>query len=114
MLQITSNLVNDVMDYYKGADTSERQGFKRVTQSGLLSAREVWIGTILVLFLAIAVGSYLIWLRGPWVLVIGLISILSSIAYTAGPFPLAYNGFGDLFVFIFFGFVSLCGSVLIW
>jgi 1,4-dihydroxy-2-naphthoate octaprenyltransferase len=113
MLQIVSNLVNDVMDFHKGADTSERQGFKRVTQSGLLTDKEVWAGTAVVILLAVIAGGYLVWLRGMWVLVIGLISILSAIAYTAGPFPLAYNGFGDLFVFIFFGFVSLCGSVFV-
>lgn len=113
MLQIVSNLVNDVMDFKKGADTKERLGFKRVTQSGLLSAREVWSGVGVFVFLAILAGSYLIWLRGIWVLVIGVLSILSAIAYTAGPYPLAYNGFGDIFVLIFFGFVSLCGSVFV-
>ena len=113
MIQIISNLVNDVMDFNKGADTEQRQGFKRVTQSGLLSQKEVWGGVVLALILAFLAGSYLIWLRGYWVLLIGVISILSSIAYTAGPFPLAYNGFGDLFVLIFFGFVNLCGSVFV-
>ena len=113
MIQIISNLVNDVMDFNKGADTEQRQGFKRVTQSGLLSQKEVWGGGVLAIILAFLAGSYLIWLRGYWVLLIGVISILSSIAYTAGPFPLAYNGFGDLFVLIFFGFVNLCGSVFV-
>jgi|APSaa5957512576_1039674.scaffolds.fasta_scaffold00053_47 1,4-dihydroxy-2-naphthoate polyprenyltransferase len=113
MIQIISNLVNDVMDFNKGADTEQRQGFKRVTQSGLLSQKEVWGGVVLAIILAFLAGSYLIWLRGYWVLLIGVISILSSIAYTAGPFPLAYNGFGDLFVLIFFGFVNLCGSVFV-
>ncbi len=113
MFQIISNLVNDVVDFNKGTDTEERLGFKRVTQSGLLSQREVWAGVFLAIFLALIAGSYLIWLRGYWVLLIGVVSILASIAYTAGPVPLAYNGFGDLFVLIFFGFVNLCGSVYV-
>ena len=111
LVQIISNLVNDVMDYYKGADTEKRTGFQRVTQSGLLSPKEVWAGVVLCILLAGAAGGYIIWLRGSWALALGIFSILSAIAYTAGPFPLAYNGFADIFVFIFFGLVNLCGSV---
>ena len=111
LLQITSNLVNDVMDFKKGADSSARQGFQRVTQSGLLSSRQVWTGIVVVILLAAAAGSYLIWLRGWWALFIGGLAILFAIAYTAGPFSLAYHGLGDLFVMVFFGFAALCGTV---
>lgn len=111
LLQITSNLVNDVMDFKKGADSSARQGFPRVTQAGLLSPRQVWTGIAVVILLAAAAGSYLIWLRGWWALLIGGLAILFAIAYTAGPFSLAYHGLGDLFVMVFFGFAALCGSV---
>ncbi len=113
MLQISSNLVNDVMDSKLGADNEERHGFERVTQAGLLSSKEVWAGTIFVLLIALITGFYFVWLRGPWIILIGVVSIISSIAYTAGPFPLAYNGYGDIFVLIFFGFVNLCGSVYV-
>lgn len=111
LLQITSNLVNDVMDFKKGADRSGRQGFQRVTQDGLLSPRQVWTGIVLVIFLAGVTGSYLVWLRGIWALLIGGLAIVFAVAYTAGPFSLAYHGLGDLFVMIFFGFAGLCGTV---
>jgi 1,4-dihydroxy-2-naphthoate octaprenyltransferase len=111
LLQITSNLVNDVMDFKKGADRSGRQGFQRVTQDGLLSPRQVWTGIALVIFLAVAAGSYLVWLRGIWALLIGGLAIVFAVAYTAGPFSLAYHGLGDLFVMVFFGFAGLCGTV---
>ena len=65
LLQIISNLANDVMDFSRGADTDQRQGFQRVTQSGLLSPRQVWTATALLIGLTIAAGTYLVWLRGP-------------------------------------------------
>lgn len=111
LLQITSNLVNDVMDFKKGADSSARQGFQRVTQSGLLSPRQVWAGIALVILLATAAGSYLVWLRGVWLLLIGGLAIFFAVVYTAGPFSLAYHGLGELFVMVFFGFAALCGTV---
>lgn len=111
LLQITSNLVNDVMDFKKGADSSQRQGFQRVTQSGLLTPRQMWTGIVFVILLTAASGFYLIWLRGIWALLIGALAILFAVVYTAGPFSLAYHGLGDLFVMVFFGFAGLCGTV---
>ncbi len=113
LLQITSNLANDVMDFSRGADTSSREGFQRATQSGLLSSREVWGGTLVTIGLTIAAGSYLIWLRGFWVLLIGLLSIIFALAYSAGPFPLSYHGLGGIFVLIFFGLAGVCGTVYV-
>lgn len=113
MIQIATNMVNDVVDFSKGADTEERTGPLRVTQTGLLSPREVWLGVAAVFGLAALVGLYLYWLAGWPVLVLGAVSILSGIAYTAGPFPLAYNGLGDVFVLIFFGYVAVGGTVFV-
>lgn len=110
LLQIGANLANDVFDFKKGADTSERLGPLRVTQAGLLSPGQVMAGMWVTFGLATLTGLYLVWLGGWPIVAIGLLSILSAIAYTGGPFPLGYNGLGDIFVFIFFGLVAVCGT----
>jgi 1,4-dihydroxy-2-naphthoate octaprenyltransferase len=110
LLQIGSNLANDVFDYKKGVDTTKRLGPMRVTQAGLLTPTHVLVGMWTVFGLAALIGLYLIWVGGWPVVVIGLASIAAAVAYTGGPFPLGYHGLGDLFVFIFFGLVAVCGS----
>lgn len=110
LLQIGSNLANDVFDYKKGTDTKERTGPLRVTQAGLLTPRQVMIGMWAVFALAFLIGTYLIWIGGWPVLTIGILSIIFAIAYTGGPFPLGYHGLGEIFVFIFFGPVAVCGT----
>lgn len=110
LIQIGTNFANDVFDYQKGADTSDRLGPLRVTQAGLLKPNEVLFGTIVTFGLAAFIGLYLVWLGGWPILVIGLLSIAAGLAYTGGPFPFGYKGLGDLFVFIFFGPVAVCGT----
>lgn len=112
-IQIGTNLANDVFDYEKGADTHERLGPLRVTQAGLLSPTAVRRGMILSFALAMLCGVYLTWVCGPLIVLIGLLSIASGIAYTGGPYPLGYNGLGDLFVFVFFGLVAVCGTAFV-
>jgi 1,4-dihydroxy-2-naphthoate polyprenyltransferase len=113
LLQIASNLANDVVDYEKGLDTAERLGPTRVVQAGLLSARAVTVGLVLVLALALLVGVYLTWVAGSAVVVMGLASMAAAVAYTAGPFPLGYHGLGEVAVILFFGFVAVCGTVYV-
>ena len=110
LLQIGSNLANDVFDFERGTDTAERLGPVRVTQAGLLSPRQVKIGMFIVFALAALLGLYLAWLGGWPIILLGLAAIISAIAYTGGPFPLGYHGLGDLFVFIFFGLASVAGT----
>lgn len=108
-IQIGTNLVNDAIDFKKGADTEKRIGPKRVTQSGLLTPRQVMTGAFVCFALAMATGIPLV-IAGGWVIVaIGLLSLLLAYGYTGGPFPLAYLGLGDLFVFLFFGLVAVGG-----
>jgi 1,4-dihydroxy-2-naphthoate octaprenyltransferase len=109
LLQIGANFANDVFDYLKGADKA-RRGPTRVTQSGLLTPRQMLIGTAVVFVLAALIGVYLVLVGGWPILLIGAISILCALAYTAGPFPLAYRGLGDLFAFVFFGVVAVLGT----
>jgi len=108
-LQVTSNLVNDVADFKKGTDTDERLGPARACAQGWLTPREVWIGTGLCILLAVASGLPLMLHAGLPLVVLGALSVLAAVAYTAGPFPLAYLGLGEVFVFLFFGHVAVAG-----
>lgn len=110
LIQIGTNFANDVFDHEKGADTAERLGPTRAVQSGILSARAVKLGMFTAFFAAFLAGLYLTAVGGAPVVVIGIASILSGIAYTGGPYPLGYHGLGDLFVLVFFGFVAVCGT----
>lgn len=110
LLQIGANLANDVFDFKKGADTSERLGPPRVTAMSWLSPNQVLMGMAAALGLAALVGLYLVSVGGWVILGIGILSILCAVAYTGGPFPLGYHGLGDLFVFLFFGLAAVCGT----
>jgi len=110
LLQVGSNLANDVFDYEKGADQGERHGPLRVTQAGLLTPGQVKKGIFFVFGLSALLGLYLTFMGGWPILVLGVVAILSAIAYTGGPFPLGYHGLGDLFVFIFFGLAAVAGT----
>lgn len=113
LLQIGTNFANDVFDYEKGADDERRLGPTRAVQAGLLPARHVRLGMGVAFGLATLAGAYLTAIAGWAVVVIGIASVLSGIAYTGGPFPLGYHGLGDLFVLIFFGFVAVCGTAFV-
>ncbi|MFB6121062.1 MAG: 1,4-dihydroxy-2-naphthoate polyprenyltransferase [Halobacteriaceae archaeon] len=110
LIQIGTNFANDYFDAVKGADTEEREGFTRVTQSGLIAPESVWRATLATFALAILVGCYLVYVGGVPILVVGLASVASGLAYTGGPYPFGYYGLGDLFVFVFFGLVAVAGT----
>ena len=110
LIQIGTNLTNDYYDFHKGADTAERVGPVRVTQSGLIAPGTVLAAAAGCFALAVVVGMYLVF-RGGWpFVVIGLLSVLAGWAYTGGPYPLGYHGLGDLFVLVFFGLVAVPGT----
>lgn len=110
LLQIGSNLANDVYDDERGADTADRLGPTRVTQAGLLTRKQVKTGMKVVFAIAFLLGLYLTWVRGWMVLVIGIAAIVAAIAYTGGPWPLGYHGLGEVFVFLFFGVTAVVGT----
>lgn len=107
LIQIGTNFANDYFDFIKGSDTDERIGFRRATAAGLTTPKQMLNATILTMTLAFFLGLYLVWSAGWVILIIGLLSLLFGILYTGGPFPLGYNGLGDVFVFIFFGTVAV-------
>lgn len=110
LIQVGTNLANDYYDHRRGADAPNRFGPPRAAASGLLSAPRILAVALACFALSAGVGLYLVYLAGWPILVVGLLSIASGYAYTGGPYPLGYHGWGDLFVFVFFGFVAVAGT----
>ena len=112
-IQVGANLANDVADFRRGADTSERIGPPRVTQLGLLSQRHVLAGMWAAFGLATLAGLYLVAVAGWPVVAVGLASIAAALAYTGGPWPFGYHGLGEVFTFVFFGLVAVVGTYFV-
>jgi len=110
LIQVGTNFANDLYDYLKGADNDDRVGPVRAVQAKLISVQSMKYLMIGTFFMAILCGIPLVIRGGYPILIIGLVSIISGYAYTAGPYPLGYNGWGDLFVFCFFGPIAVCGT----
>lgn len=110
LIQIATNLANDYYDFVRGGDTADRVGPVRVTQAGLIAPSAVRSAMILVLLSAFVPGAYLVSVAGWPIVAIGLVSLACAVLYTGGPFPLAYHGLGDVFVFVFFGLVAVGGT----
>jgi 1,4-dihydroxy-2-naphthoate octaprenyltransferase len=110
LLQVGTNFANDYYDAMKGADTEEREGFTRVTQAGIIAPERVRRAMVLAFGAAILVGTYLVYIGGVPILVVGLSSVAAGVLYTGGPYPYGYRGLGDLFVFVYFGLVAVTGT----
>ncbi len=110
LIQVATNFANDYYDFFHGADREDRLGPTRVTQAGLIQPGTVRNAAFASLLLAAVLGLVLI-REGGWpIAVIGIAGLVCAVAYTGGPYPLAYHGLGDLFVFIFFGVIAVCGT----
>ena len=112
LIQIGTNYCNDYCDFKKGAD-KERVGPVRATQAGLVSPKQMKLATLFVFSLALLLGIYLVSIGGIPILLIGILSLIFGTLYTAGPYPLAYIGLGELFVLVFFGPVAVGGTYLL-
>ncbi|WP_254537899.1 1,4-dihydroxy-2-naphthoate polyprenyltransferase [Halomarina litorea] len=110
LLQVGTNFANDYYDAVRGADTEEREGFTRVTAGGLIDPPEVKRAMYLTFATAILLGTYLVYVGGLPIVVVGLTSVAAGILYTGGPYPYGYRGLGDLFVFVYFGLVAVTGT----
>ncbi len=109
-IQVGTNLINDALDFKKGADTEARLGPTRVTQAGLISHEKVFLAGLICFGVAMVFGLPLVMAGGWLILVVGIVSLICGYAYTAGPYPLAYKGLGELFVILFFGVVAVAGT----
>jgi 1,4-dihydroxy-2-naphthoate polyprenyltransferase len=107
LIQIGTNFANDYYDFVHGADHGGRVGPTRAVAAGWVAPAAMRRAMWAVFAAAFLVGLALVARGGPWLLVIGIASIVCGIAYTGGPYPLGYHGLGDLFVFVFFGLVAV-------
>lgn len=116
-LQILSNFANDYGDGMKGTDNQDRVGPKRAIQSGVISPESMKRAIILTSVLTLISAIILIYYAfrdtnlgySLFYLVLGILAIASAIRYTVGNSAYGYRGFGDVFVFVFFGLVSTLG-----
>jgi len=109
-LQVATNLANDYWDAKRGVDSSERLGPVRATQSGLLAPDAVRRAMWIALAVALIAGLPLVYRGGMPIVVIGMASMIGAVAYSAGPYPLASLGLGELLAFLFFGLVAVSGT----
>ena len=113
LVQVGTNFANDYYDFVRGADTAARVGPRRAVAAGLITPAAMRAAMAGVFAAAFLVGLGLVAWGGPWLIAIGVASIVCGVAYTGGPFPLAYHGLGDVFVFLFFGLVAVGGTYFV-
>jgi 1,4-dihydroxy-2-naphthoate polyprenyltransferase len=112
-LQVAANLINEYYDFKRGAEDLKQSGQGMVIKQGLLTPQQVLIGAVVTVLAGVAIGLYLLTQTGPLLFWIGLGGVLVVITYTAGPFPLAYNGLGEVAVFIFMGPLMVLGAYFV-
>lgn len=119
ILQLLSNMANDLGDFQHGTDTTgERVGPQRTVQSGAITPQQMKKGIVIAISIAALVGVLLIYIALQFMsikyilifLLLGIASIVAAIKYTAGKNPYGYKGMGDIFSFTFFGLVSVVGT----
>jgi len=106
--QIASNFANDYFDFKKGADKKDRLGPERAVASGWITPKAMLAATFITLGLACLCGCMLLFFAGWELIPVGIAIALCVLAYSAGPFPLAYNGLGDVCVVLFYGVIPVC------
>lgn len=109
-LQTAANLINEYADFKRGADELKQAGQSMTLKNKLLSAEEIRNGAIVSVLAGCFIGLFLLSQSGIWLLWIGLGGVIVAITYTAGPFPLAYNGLGEVAAGIFMGPLIVIGA----
>lgn len=110
LIQIGTNLHNDVVDFERGNDRPDRVGPLRVTAAGWVSPRTMHRATVGTFALAALLGMYLVWIGGWTILLAGVASLGAGLAYSGGPRPVSHTPWGEAFVLVFFGWVAVTGS----
>jgi len=110
LIQVATNFINEIYDNRKGADTAERLGPTRAVASGMISEQLMIRVSVAILAITFLLGLYLVKVGGWPILLVGLLSLFFAWGYTGGPYPLAYNGLGEVFVFLFFGVIAVVGT----
>ena len=106
-MQIDANFINDFFDYLKGSDREDRLGPERACAQGWITLNAMKHGIASATILSCILGVIILFFSGLEMIPVGLLCILFAFLYTAGPYPLAYHGWGDVLVIIFFGFVPV-------
>ena len=118
LLQVLSNFANDYGDFKKGTDNEQRVGPKRALQSGIITEKAMLRAVVVFSVLSLSSGIVLIWLSlrdfSDWrmllMLLFGIAAVAAAIKYTVGKNAYGYSGWGDVFVFIFFGLMAVTGT----
>jgi 1,4-dihydroxy-2-naphthoate octaprenyltransferase len=109
-LQTAANLINEYFDYVRGADELKEAGQGMTIKGKILTPREVAFGAIFSVVAGSLIGLYLLSQSGPLLWWIGVGGVLVAVTYTAGPFPLAYHGLGELAAGVFMGPLIVIGA----
>lgn len=107
MMQIAANLINDLYDYLKGSDGEDRLGPLRATSQGWISESAMKKGIAIVIAAGCLCGLSLLFFTNWEIIFVGIFCVLFAYFYTSGPYPLSYNGLGDIAVVLFFGLVAV-------
>lgn len=107
LMQINANFINDLFDFIKGTDREDRLGPERACAQGWISPKGMKTGICITTVLAGITGLSLLFFGGLELIPIGVACMVFAFLYTAGPYPLAYHGWGDVLVLVFFGFVPV-------
>lgn len=110
LMQVAANFINDLYDHLKGTDREDRLGPERACAQGWITPHAMHVGIAMIVVLACATGCTLLLWGGVELIAVGVICVLFAFFYTAGPYPLSYNGWGDVLVLVFFGFVPVGGT----
>lgn len=110
LIQIITNFINEIYDYKRGADGEDRLGPERAVSTGKINPKTMKIVSLVLIGITFFIGLILVDHAGIGILIVGIVSLIFAWAYTGGPFPLAYKGLSDIFVFIFFGLIAVSGT----
>lgn len=114
LIQIITNFINELYDFKKGADNTHRLGPTRAVASGLIDYQSMKIVTVVLVIITFLLGMILVWKSGWIIFLIGVLSLFFAWAYTGGPYPLAYNGWGEPVVLLFFGIIAVNGTYYVY